>query len=139
MKIIHNKKDEIYANRKSIFAAEDDDRTIDDEFDDFGESDMGGDEGVRNDKIEEPVESLNIQEDDSNIEIYNNISNHYIVECENCYGIFISALTESDQEVEGIKGICPLCEKETTQYAKWIVRDLEEDEEGEEDNLGLMI
>lgn len=139
MKITHNKKGEIYANRKSIFAAEDDnDMTIDDEFDDFGEPDIDSDEGIEDAEIEEPVEPLDVQEDDSNVEIYNNISNHYIVECENCHGIFISALTESDQEVEGIKGICPLCEKETTQYAKWIVRELEE-EEDEEDNLGFMV
>lgn len=66
-----------------------------------------------------------IQEDDVNIEIDNNISGHYIAECERCHGIFISAVIESDQDVDSITGICPLCDHETIQDLKWIIKDVE--------------
>ncbi len=65
-----------------------------------------------------------VQEDNINIELDNNITNHYIAECNDCHGIFISALAESDQEVESISGTCPLCDKETEQYLKWVIRDV---------------
>ena len=51
------------------------------------------------------------QEDDPSIEMENNIENHYIAECESCGGIFISAILESDQEIDHVTGVCPLCEK----------------------------
>ena len=65
-----------------------------------------------------------VEDDDIDIELDNNIANHFIAECNNCQGIFISALTESDQEVESISGTCPLCDKETQQYLKWVIRDV---------------
>ena len=63
-----------------------------------------------------------IREDDPNIEIENNIENHFIAECESCGGIFISAMLQSDQEIDHITGICPLCERETNQYLKWVIK-----------------
>ena len=76
------------------------------------------------DDIQDTVED--IQEDDIDIDIDNNISGHYIAECENCKGTFISAMIVSDQEVDSINGICPLCNKDTVQQLKWYVADVSE-------------
>lgn len=75
------------------------------------------------DTIDDTLDDID-EEDPVDIEMDNNISNHYIAECDNCHGVFISALIESDQEVESISGVCPLCNKETDQYIKWIVKDI---------------
>lgn len=64
-----------------------------------------------------------IEEDDDSIEVDNNIANHYIAECDRCHGIFISAVVVSDQEVESVSGICPLCGKESEQLLKWVIKD----------------
>ena len=82
------------------------------------------------DSISDDVEDLqdalsDVHEDDTSIEIDNNISGHYIAECERCHGIFISAVTESDQSVKKITGVCPLCDKETDQYLKCVLKDIE--------------
>lgn len=75
------------------------------------------------DNIDDMQESIeDIQEDDVDIELDNNIDNHYIAECDNCHGVFISALVESDQEVEAITGVCPLCDKESNQSLKWLIK-----------------
>ena len=77
------------------------------------------------DDVEDIQDTIDdVQEDDVDIEIDNNIANHFIAECDTCHGIFISALVESDQEVEKISGTCPLCEKETDQYLKWIIKEI---------------
>lgn len=78
------------------------------------------------DEIQDAMED--IDEDDVSIDMNNNISNHYIAECERCHGIFISAVTESDQEVTSITGICPLCEEDTEQELKWIIKSVNADE-----------
>jgi len=78
------------------------------------------------DNIEDMQDTLDeVQEDDVDIEVDNNIDGHLIAECDKCHGIFISAMIESDQEVDKISGICPLCEKETDQYIKWVVKAIE--------------
>lgn len=77
------------------------------------------------DDIQDAVED--IEEDDVDIDIDNNIVDHLIAECENCKGVFISAMIASDQEVDSINGICPLCNKNTTQQLKWIIKDYPED------------
>ena len=74
------------------------------------------------DDLQEAVDD--VQEDDIEIEMDNNIADHFIAECDCCGGIFISALIESDQEVESISGVCPICGKDTMQYLKWIVREV---------------
>lgn len=77
------------------------------------------------DDVEDIQDTIDdVQEDDVDIELDNNIANHFIAECDSCHGIFISALVESDQEVEKISGTCPLCEKETDQYLKWIIKEV---------------
>ena len=65
--------------------------------------------------------------DDVDIDVDNNIVNHLIAECDNCKGIFISAMIASEQEVDSINGICPLCNKDTTQLLKWIIKDYPEE------------
>jgi hypothetical protein len=72
--------------------------------------------------IQEDIDE--VSEDRVDIELDNNISNHYVAECDLCQGIFISAVVQSDQEVESISGICPLCDRESNQYLKWIVKDV---------------
>lgn len=91
------------------------------EFDDFGDSLFTEDEYV-DDRDYEYEDENEIDQDTDNIEVENNIENHFIMECTRCQGIFISALVESDQEVDSIRGICPLCNHESDQVAKWIVR-----------------
>lgn len=108
----------------------------DDDFDaGFEDPDEGFDEGFEDedaisdtiDDVQDTLEDVqdtleDVNEDDPNIETENNIDGHYIAECEKCHGIFISAIVESDQEMTSIHGTCPLCDKETEQYLKWIVR-----------------
>lgn len=118
--------------RKPIFAAEDDFEgapMFDDEA--FGidgeedDADLGSDGDEDLDTAEEE-EEMDIDQDDVNIEIDNNIENHYIAECERCHGIFISAVVLSDQHVDSISGICPLCGKDTDQSLKWVIKPIEE-------------
>ena len=91
-----------------------DDEAFDDTLDDIADS------------VEDMQDTLDeVQEDDVDIEIDNNIDGHLIAECDKCHGIFISAMIESDQDVEKISGICPLCERESDQYIKWVVKAIE--------------
>lgn len=75
------------------------------------------------DKIDDIQDAVDdIDEDTVDIETDNNIDNHYIAECDKCHGVFISAVIESDQDIEKVSGVCPLCEAETDQYLKWVVK-----------------
>lgn len=94
----------------------------------------GKDEEIENVDVEEvdeesedfdPFADENIQ-DPILIETDNNISNHYIAECDACKGIFITAVISSDAKVDSITGICPLCEQESTQYLRWLITAVEE-------------
>ena len=79
------------------------------------------------DQIEDVQDTVSdIEEDGVDIDIDNNITNHLIAECENCHGIFISAMIASDQDVDSITGVCPLCSKNSTQQLKWIVKEYPE-------------
>lgn len=92
-----------------------------DAFDDQDDFDDRLDEMA--DNIEDMQDTLDeVTEDDVDIEIDNNLEGHLIAECDKCHGIFISAMVESDQDVEKITGICPLCEKESDQYFKWVIK-----------------
>lgn len=111
--------------KKRIVGADEDT----DEFeDDFAEPDQ--DDSIEDslDDIQDTVEDMqddieDIQEDDVTIDTENNIAGHYIAECDNCKGVFISAVIESDQDVESITGECPICGKNTAQYLKWIIKE----------------
>lgn len=117
-------------NLKSrIVAADEDD--FNDSFDDI---DNSGEDFVDTlDDVADTVEDIQdnideIEEDDINVEVDNNITGHYIAECDGCHGVFISATMESDQVVEKVTGICPLCQKETEQYLKWVIKDAQQEE-----------
>ena len=122
MKIVHSTTD---VSKKKIMAADnvfdepslfegpsldnDPDEVVDDAV---AENEDMGEEGMQ---------------DGSTIEVENNIANHLIAECQNCHGIFISAMIASDQPVESINGVCPLCNKDTEQSLLWIVKDYPEE------------
>lgn len=120
-------------HRKRIFAADDEDFEFSDEgfdFEDPGDAEEG-DIGDKLDSISDDIEDMqddidDVEEDEVSIETDNNISGHYIAECERCHGIFISAVIESDQSIESINGICPLCEKESEQVLKWVIHDVQQ-------------
>lgn len=115
-------------HRRSIFAAEGDMNPGFGDFDDEDMDEAGIDDTLDDmaDNIEDMQEDIeDIQEDDVDIDVENNIDGHYIAECDACHGIFISAMIQSDQEVEKISGICPLCEKQSDQYLKWVVQAVE--------------
>lgn len=124
----------MHISKQRIYGADDDFETFDDveEFDDVP-ADDGYEEDDLNDTLDgiaEDVEDMQdtideVTEDDENIEVDNNIDGHYIAECNKCGGIFISAVIESDQQVEKITGTCPLCEKESDQFLKWVVKAVE--------------
>lgn len=76
------------------------------------------------DDMQDTIDDAEV-EDDIDIDIENNIDNHYIAECERCHGIFISSVVESDQQLEKIHGTCPLCDRDTDQYLKWTVKKVE--------------
>lgn len=110
----------------------------DDDFDQFDEPTVDDEEMIEDDDgfndqlddIADDIEDMkdevdDIDEDDPNIEVDNNIDGHYIAECESCHGIFISAVSESEEVITKISGVCPLCDKETDQYLKWVVKSVE--------------
>lgn len=83
------------------------------------------------DDVQDQVEDIQdqvdeVDEDEIDIEVNNNIEDHYVAECDRCHQVFISAVVESDQEVESISGVCPLCGKESEQFLKWIIRSTED-------------
>ena len=120
--------------KRKIYAAEDDDRNFD-MFDGAGMDEDASDTSEDSDDIKTDLDNLSddldhikdlieddiMSEDPSSIAIDNNIEQHYIAECEECKGIFISAVVKSDQKIDKISGVCPLCEKTTDQYLKWVI------------------
>ena len=126
--ILKRKKDgveTVVSSRSAVFAA-DDDPFAGADFTD--ESEVGVEDAIDDlaDNVEDLQDSVDeVVEDDVNILPENNIESHYIAECEKCHGIFISAVVESDQVVESISGVCPLCEKESEQYLKWVIHPVE--------------
>lgn len=113
-------------NKGRVYAAEEDDFAFDDEdMVDVGDEDVQDTLDDMADSIEDMQDTLDeVEEDDVDIELTNNIAEHYIAECDSCQGVFISAVVYSDQEVEKITGVCPLCGKETDQYLKWVIKDV---------------
>ena len=122
---------------KRIVAADEDESFMDESFDDAFDAPAGdGDEDVDDkldsiaDDIDEMQDDLDdVKEDGVDIEIDNNIENHYIAECDQCHGVFISAVIETAQEVESVTGTCPICNQNSTQYLKWVVKPIEHDED----------
>ena len=132
MRIIHSSS---ISDKRKIIAAED---NVFDDMDMGDNEPMGSDLeddalGDQLDNLEDNLEDIqdtveDVEEDDIDIEVDNNIIDHLIAECENCKGVFISAMIASDQDVDSISGICPLCNKDTTQQLKWIIKKYPEDD-----------
>jgi hypothetical protein len=109
-------KHSISASTKPIMAADED-------FNEYSEDEISATLDDVSDAVDDMQEVVDdIQDDDIDIEMDNNIDGHYIAQCDSCHGIFISAMIESDQEVQAISGVCPICGKDTSQDLKWIVR-----------------
>ena len=107
-------------------------KAADEDLDDFDMSDDT--DGLMDaiDDVADNVEDLQdqfdeVKEDEVEIAINNNIADHFIAECDRCNGVFISAVVDSDQKIDHVTGICPLCGRETEQYLKWIIKSVEED------------
>lgn len=121
---------------KPILAAEDDpfaDMGFDEpEVDDNSELEPQDDPDSVEDSLDDMADTLDdlndtlkdFEEDDIDIETENNIDDHYIAECEKCHGVFITSVIESDQELEKISGVCPLCDEECDQYLKWVIKEI---------------
>ena len=120
MHIIHAKTN--VQPKTKVYAAESD--NVFDDLDGFEGADLDGEENAA-----EVAEDMGEdgQQDGSTIDVENNITNHLIAECQNCHGIFISAMIASDQAVESINGVCPLCNKDTEQSLLWIIKDYPEE------------
>ena len=120
-------------DKRNIFAADEDEDMFSPDMDDIA------DDEDFNDTLDDVADTVSdiqdiveeVEEDDVNIDVDNNIANHYIAECDTCHGVFISAMIKSDQEVEKISGVCPLCEKQTDQYLKWLIQDVKAASEDE--------
>lgn len=118
----------------SSITAADDDFESDDFSDETDPTDSTDSLSDNIDDIADTVEDIqdtidDVQEDDVNIQVENNISDHYIAECERCHGIFISSVIRTEQPLEKISGTCPLCDRQTDQYLKWVVKDVKDVEE----------
>ena len=124
----------IKKNGTSIIQGADDDldEGLDEGFEEGGYIDEDPDSFVDTlEDVQDTVEDIqddvdDIEKDDIDIETDNNITDHYIAECDNCHGVFISSVILSDQELEKVSGVCPLCDKESDQYLKWIIKDVKD-------------
>lgn len=101
----------------SFGGGESSDDAVGDEIDDLADS------------VDDLKDSIDeVKKDQTELEIDNNIANHYICECDQCHNIFISAIIESDQEIDHITGVCPVCEKESEQRIKWVIRSINDED-----------
>ena len=99
------------------------DEPFDDDFDEDNNNNLSGDVQDLADNVEDLQDQLEgIEDDEPNIEIENNIDGKYIAECDRCGEIFISAISQSDASMESIHGICPICDHESDQYLKWVIK-----------------
>lgn len=118
-----------YGTRKVVYAADED--VEDTSFDDF-DGEVALDETIDDvaDTVKDIQDDLDeVEEDNPSIDTDNNIAGHYIAECEKCHDIFISAVIESDQEVDHVSGICPICGEQSDQYLKWVIVNAEDQHE----------
>lgn len=124
MVIKKNSKKSIIAATRNIVAADTDlvDAEVVDDLDDDPDGLMDAIDDVADNVAELQDVVDDIEEDDVDIMMNNNIADHYIAECEKCHGVFISAVVESNQSIDHVSGVCPLCGRETDQYLKWVIK-----------------
>lgn len=121
-----------------IVGADEDEESIDEEFDfdSMVEDDSTmidevpvDDTDTIQDTIDDVTDALedlqdsvdDIEPDLVDIQMNNNIEDHYIAECEACHGVFISAVVKSEIEIEHVHGVCPICDREADQKLKWLI------------------
>lgn len=114
------------SSSEPVMAADDEGFVFEDEVETEEDFEDASNEEVSEDVVDEESEEFEDPEEGVDIDTDNNIAGHYIAECNRCHGVFISALMESDQHVEFISGVCPLCEKESDQYIKWVIKPVED-------------
>ena len=120
-------KSRIVAADEDSFDRIDDDFDMSDSEDADGLMDAVDDVSDSVDDIKDAIDE--VDEDSVDIALNNNIAGPYIAECDQCQGVFISAVLESDQQIDHVSGICPICGKESDQYLKWVIKDVEERED----------
>jgi hypothetical protein len=118
---------------KKIVAADEDEMGMGPVLDDMEDLDDSFSEQLDDvadtvEDIQDTVTDDEHQEDSIDIEVENNIAGHYIAECDKCKNVFISATVLSDQVVESVTGICPICKEESDQYLKWVIKLAEEEQ-----------
>lgn len=134
--MVIKKKGKVVASSKSTQTSTKYVKAAEEDFDDMDMEDFADDDDSVMDAIDDVasnVEDLqdtldDIQEDEVEIAINNNIADHFIAECDRCNGVFISAVVDSDQTIDHVTGICPLCGRETDQYLKWVIRSTAEED-----------
>ena len=128
--------------RKTRIVAAGEDENLDDFVEDFDEDfDEGADADDFTDTLDDVADDIediqdsvdDFEEDDIDIEVDNNITGHYIAECEECQGIFISAVVHSEQQIQSVKGVCPCCNEETEQFLKWVIQAVDDGQIDEEE------
>lgn len=118
------------ADGDEAFDFDADAESFEDSFDNISDDPGAGAEDTADDEyaadeLADPEAEMEDPQEDAHIQPDNNISGHYIAECDRCHNVFISALVESDQTVQSLQGVCPLCEKESEQYIKWVIKPVE--------------
>lgn len=79
------------------------------------------------DNVEDIQDTIDDTEEDRvDIAINNNIANHYIAECQFCQNVFISAVEVTQDAVDSVHGVCPICREESDQLLKWVIKDANE-------------
>ncbi len=116
---------------KRVYAAEEDEFIDDAELEEGDDDEVYVDDydGIDDiaDKIDDIADDVNeVKSDEVAISVENNIQDHFIAECERCGGIFISSVVTSGNNPESVRGVCPLCNEETEQFLKWVIKSVDE-------------
>ena len=126
------------ARKSRVYAAgEDDDFSFDDMNEQYDEeeslSDAVDDVADNLEDIQDAFED--VTEDSTDISVDNNIADHYIAECSACKNVFISAVLQSDQDIDYVSGVCPICGKESDQYLRWVIKTVDTAEAPKEEQF----
>lgn len=128
------------SREKRIYAADEDEDFAFEGMDDLEE---GDDAESLSDAVDDVADNLKdiqdafeeVEEDSTDISVDNNISDHYIAECSACKNVFISAVLQSDEDINYVSGVCPICGKESDQYLRWVIKTVDTAEAPKEDQF----
>ena len=117
-----SKKNSIFASNKQYIKAAGEEDFMEDFDEEEADGIMDAVDTVA-DNLEDIQDAIDdMDEDDVDIAVNNNIADHFIAECDKCHGVFISAVVDSDQAIDHVAGVCPLCGKDSDQYLKWVIK-----------------